>query len=359
MDKTSFVQNGLNRWGSDVTSKSDKITDTKRKNNNTVENEKKRFPQTFDEFVKEHNNLFNESFNTTDDNFDFSKYADKDQSAIEAILKQLEASGIISYKKRPDGTIEITQNYQKKDPSELITNDEELATNKKFMEDMLKGSTSVYNKKGGTTIFEIKTKDGVMKFVISKKLNYSPSKDLSQLAKISAKGGTHSFISGIQAEMNRIKNDPSLDPNEIKRALAQMRGVIQSAKTKIRKLDEEELLDNIRSRAAKRRELEKSRKYAEELKKKRTKRRSIEYAQIHQKFAILGEMPYSSSREENENDYLDELFADTYIPEIPTMGVSVPAETLTPSEAVPPDVSVDAGIEAPVSADASIADISI
>lgn len=150
---------------------------------------------------------------------------------------------------------------------------------KKFW-DMMNDDRMVrsYKEKGGRNVTEIKTKDGVIKFIFVKRLNYSSGSDIVRLAGLEKVGNVRSFIGGLQAYMHQVGSDRYLDEAEIKQAIAKMKGVIMRAGSKIQDLKEEEILKSIRRRAIEARNAERAEKLAAELRRRHTARKSREYS---------------------------------------------------------------------------------
>lgn len=166
-----------------------------------------------------------------------------------------------------------------------------------------------YKEKGGRNVTEIKTKDGVMRWVITKKLNYNPGKDLAKLAAISAITGVNSFVVGVRARLKCAKNDPYLDENEVKQAVYSMERMIQRANTKVKQLKEENQMEKIKKRMQQRQEMKKAQYMARELKRRRTLRRSKEYGQIHERFPL----PPSLDQLHRKQDEREEKWEESFI----------------------------------------------
>ncbi len=175
----------------------------------------------------------------------------------------------------------------------------------RFFDLAYKGSVRHYKEKGGRNITEIETPDGTIRFVFTKRLNYRPGKDLARLARISNSGNVKGLIGNLRGQINRAKADKSLDEDEIRLAVAQMKGVINRAQTKLKRLSEEGQLDIRRKNALKRQELEEARALAQELKRRRTLRKSREYGQIRDQFVPLKYQLYANdNRYEAVGNYL-------------------------------------------------------
>lgn len=156
----------------------------------------------------------------------------------------------------------------------------------RFFKLAYEGSVRYYKEKGGRNITEIQTPDGsTVRMVITKRLNYRPGKDLARLARTNTNGNIKSLIGNLQGQINRAKVDKSLDEDEVRQAIAQMKAVIGRAQRKIKQLNEENQLDIQRKNALKQKELKEAQALAKELKRRRTLRRSREYGQISEHFA--------------------------------------------------------------------------
>lgn len=139
-----------------------------------------------------------------------------------------------------------------------------------------------YKEKGGRNVTEIKTPDGTIRLVITKRLGYRPGKDLSRLAQAVNENNVKTIAAGVQAMMRRVKNDRFLDEDEVRQALVSMQSVVRRAKTKVAQLHREEVLERQAHQAAKKGEQERALEMARQLKRKRTARIIKEYNQIRQ-----------------------------------------------------------------------------
>lgn len=152
-----------------------------------------------------------------------------------------------------------------------------------FTKSLMEGKmVTYYKEKGGRNVTEIKTKDGTVRIVITKRLGYRPGKDLARLAQVSSVGNVRMLSAGVQSAIRRAKSDRYLDEDEVRQAVAQMEGVVRRAKTKINQLRREEILEQRAHQAAKQGERKHAIEMARELKRQRTRRIAKEYAQIHQ-----------------------------------------------------------------------------
>lgn len=202
------------------------------------------------------------------------------KASIQKVLNQLfaTAKNLTVNCKKPSGLGAVIKENREASVWTLQPSLEDISF-KKFLEQMNDGNMMrTYKEKGGRNITEIKTKDGILKFIFIKRLNYSPGSDILRLARLTRIGNVNSFIGGIQAYMNQVRSDRYLDEAEIKQTLAQMKGVALRANTKVRNLKEEEILEIIRRRSIEARNVARAEKIAAELRRRRTARKSREYA---------------------------------------------------------------------------------
>lgn len=130
---------------------------------------------------------------------------------------------------------------------------------------------------GGKTVTEIHTPHGVFRWVSIKKLNYSPAGHLSKLARLQRTGDVRSMMVAVRAGIQRAKSDKALDKNEVRRAVAQMEGVLSRARVKIKNLKAEAQLEIRRKQAEKARKQRLEQQLSQEIKKKRTLRKIREH----------------------------------------------------------------------------------
>lgn len=134
---------------------------------------------------------------------------------------------------------------------------------------------------------DMNSKKETDKFVIKKKICYSPSRDMSRLARVFTARDVRSIISRVYAQSINIKKNSSYDKEEVQMTVAQMEGVIARARAKIKGLNKEGQLNSMRKKAEKQQELKRAIALKLELKRRRTARRSREYGQISEKFPYL------------------------------------------------------------------------
>lgn len=139
-------------------------------------------------------------------------------------------------------------------------------------------TSSGYQEKGGRSVTEIRSPDGVIKLVFIKRLRYNAGKHLSRLAEIKSVGEVRTFIGGIQSYMNQVRSDRSWDESEVRAAIAQMKNVILRAGRKIKHIEKEEMMKKRFNQAAKQQHVNRAREIARELGRKKTARKSKEYA---------------------------------------------------------------------------------
>lgn len=198
------------------------------------------------------------------------------------------------------------------------------------------GMVNYTKEKGGRHVTEIKTPDGTIRFVVTKRLGYTPGRDLTRLAQIRQVSGVRSFLSGMHANLNKIRGDHSLDENERKLAMAQIEGVIRRARSKVKNLNSESILAARRRHATESENIKRARALAEELKRRRTARKSREYAQINDRFLPLPEELLRSSKYEEDLQRQEAAAADIAVPAV---DLSLPASDITVAVA-PADVAV-------------------
>lgn len=153
---------------------------------------------------------------------------------------------------------------------------------------------------GGKTVTEIHTPQGVFRWLTIKKLNYSPAGHLSKLARLQRTGDVRSMMVAVRAGIRHAKADKGLDKNEVRRAVAQMEGVLNRARVKIKNLKAEEQLELRRKRAEQARKQRLEQQLSQEIKKKRTLRKIREYGLA--KTCLPGMDPPAPLREEAFQD---------------------------------------------------------
>lgn len=200
------------------------------------------------------------------------------------------------------------------------------------------GMVNYTKEKGGRQVTEIKTPDGIIRFVVTKRLGYAPGRDLARLAQIRQVGGVRSFLGGMHANLNKIRGDQSLDEKERKIAVAQIEGVIRRAQSKVKNLNSESILAARRRHATESANIKRAQALAEELKRRRTARKSREYAQINDRFLPLPEELLRSSKYEADLRR-EEAAAAAAALAAPTVDLSLPASAITAAVA-PADVAV-------------------
>ena len=120
------------------------------------------------------------------------------------------------------------------------------------------------------------------KLLCTKKIGYSASRDLSRLAKVSTVADVKKLISKVYARKVSIGGNSQYDKDDVRMTMGQMDSVIRRARTKIKNLEEEAIMEAAKKKADKKRQQDRSLRIQMELKKKRTARHSREYAQVHE-----------------------------------------------------------------------------
>lgn len=170
---------------------------------------------------------------------------------------------------------------------------------------------------------EKKPDNEMQKWIVVKKLRYSPGKHMMRLARLSQTTDVRKFISGVNANINMVKGDRGVDKKEIKMAVVQMQQVIQRARVKIKNLDEEALSRSIGKSAAKQKEMERARAIEQELKRRITARRAREYAEAKASFQPMDLVGSGKTPEERWEETFtmtpQELAASASAPLLPAM----------------------------------------
>ena len=90
------------------------------------------------------------------------------------------------------------------------------------------------------------------------------------------------LISKVYARKVSIGGNSQYDKDDVRMTMGQMDSVIRRARTKIKNLEEEAIMEAAKKKADKKRQQDRSLRIQMELKKKRTARHSREYAQVHE-----------------------------------------------------------------------------
>lgn len=147
---------------------------------------------------------------------------------------------------------------------------------------------------------EIRSKQGAVRFGRSKSYKYYAGKDLGRLARLKKIGSVYSFVAGMHAAISQARVKQDLDDNEVRAAIAKMKGVIVRAKVKIKNLQEEETLEKRSRRDAEAAKAERARALAEELRQRRHLRRLREKLQAAgEPFAASERLPRKLSAAQN------------------------------------------------------------
>lgn len=153
-----------------------------------------------------------------------------------------------------------------------------------------------------------KTKEKENPYNIKRKVNVSSMRELSRLARTATTRDVRSMISKLYANAYMLKSAGSTyEKADVKRGVTELEGVIRRAKQKLRNLEEESLAEKQQKKAEQRREAERALRLKIMLNRRKTARRSREYAQVYERF-----VPYElrRKREDWEEDRQQEIAAD-------------------------------------------------
>lgn len=147
------------------------------------------------------------------------------------------------------------------------------------------------------------------KLLATKKIGYSASRDLSRLARVSTVADVKKLISKVYARKISIGGNSQYDKEEVRLTEGQMESVIRRARTKIKNLEEEAIMEAAKKKADKKHQQERSMRIQMELKKRRTARRSREYAQVHEHDRWLPEFLRPRTPEEERLEQAQKMAA--------------------------------------------------
>ena len=131
------------------------------------------------------------------------------------------------------------------------------------------------------------TQERQKKTAVKKKIGYSQGRDMSRLARSYTVKDVRSLISKVYAQKISVKGNGSYDKEEVYMTTAQMDRVIACARSKIRALEEESVMERKQKKAEQQQQMKRALQIQLALKKRRAARYNREYRQIFEELPYL------------------------------------------------------------------------